>query len=329
MATTLHDSFGPSADLVAAINNAAFNPGTTQKLKLFSESGISTTDALIDRYTDTLRLVPVAPRGGTADPYQSGTQDAVKVSAVHLPTRGSVYADEVQDKRGFGMADLDSPAALLKRKMTGMKQNLEATNERLRLGVIMGRMFDADGSELVDFYALFGITQISLSLDLNVTTTPILNRVIDAQRAAEDGCGGNVPTGYVALAAPDFMDSLRQNPAYDTSLRYGRPSALMADFRTGITVGDTTFIEVRTPPGQTTRIPAGEAFMVPLGIVDLLLTRYAPADYMSTVNSPGLPLYAKSEAMPLDKGYFLEAQSNPIHFCSRPGAIIRLTAAAE
>jgi hypothetical protein len=91
-------------------------------------------------------------------------------------------------------------------------------------------------------------------------------------------------------------------------------------------VGDTTFIEIRSTPGMPVRIPAGESFLVPLGITDLLLTRYAPGDYMETVNTPGLPLYAKSEEMPMGKGYALEAQSNPINFCTRPGAIIRLTA---
>jgi hypothetical protein len=121
------------------------------------------------------------------------------------------------------------------------------------------------------------------------------------------------------------MDALRLNPAYDTALRYGRPADLLKDFRTGITVGNTTFLECRSAPGLPVRIPTGEAYLVPQGIAELLVTRYAPGDYMDAVNSPGLPLYLKSEELPFGKGYGLEAQSNPINFCSRPGAIIRLT----
>lgn len=326
-ANILQDAFGSSAELTAAINKAPFNPGTLAKLKLFTEHGIATTEAMIDYATDVISLVPVAPRGGVAEPYQSRTQEGVKISALHLPTRGSVFADECQDKRAFSTTDFDSPTALRSRKMSGMRKNIEATIENLRFGTIRGKILDFDGSELLDLYALFGITQTSLSLALNVSTTQILNLVIDCERASEDACGGDVPSGFVALSAPDFMDKLRANPAYDTALRYARPSDLMKDFRTGIIVGNTTFLECRSTPGLPVRIPAGESYLVPQGIADLLLTRYAPSDYMETVNTPGLPLYSKSEEMSMGKGYALEAQSNPINICTRPGAIIRLTAA--
>ncbi len=325
-ANLLHDAFGSSTELTAAINKAPFNPGTLAKLKLFTEQGISTTDAMIDYATDVISLVPVAPRGGVAEPYQSGAQEGVKISALHLPTRGSVFADECQDKRAFGTTDLSSPMVLRTRKLSGMRRNIELTVEHLRYGAIRGKVLDADGTELLDLYALFGITQTSLSLALG-TTTAILNKVIDAERASEDACGGDVPSGFVALSAPDFMDALRANSAYDTALRYGQPSELLKDFRTGITIGNTTFIECRSTPGLPVRIPAGESYLVPQGIADLLLTRYAPADYMESVNSPGLPLYAKSEAMDFDKGYLLEVQSNPININTRPASVIRLTAA--
>jgi hypothetical protein len=327
MASNLfQDTFGNAVELTAAINRAPFNPGTLAKLKLFAESGISTTEAVIDYATEVIRLIPVAPRGGVADVYQSGTEDGVKISALHIPVRGSVLADECQDKRAFGTADLDSPTALRTRKLSGMRKNIEATIENLRFGAIRGKVLDADGSELLDLYALFGITQTSLSMNLNVAATPVLKRTIDAQRASEDSLGGDVPAGFIALSSPSFMDSLRFSQGYEVGIELSRPNEMLKDYRTGIQVGDTTFIEIRSTPGMPVRIPAGESFLVPLGITDLLLTRYAPGDYMETVNTPGLPLYAKSEEMPMGKGYALEAQSNPINFCTRPGAIIRLTA---
>ena len=36
----------------------------------------------------------------------------------------------------------------------------------------------------------------------------------------------------------------------------------------------------------------------------------------------GLPIYSKSEPMKMDRGIELEAQSNPIHLCTRPNAVI-------
>jgi len=46
---------------------------------------------------------------------------------------------------------------------------------------------------------------------------------------------------------------------------------------------------------------------------------------VETVNTMGLPLYAKSEPLPLGKGYRLEAQSNPLNLVTRPAAMIKLT----
>ena len=45
---------------------------------------------------------------------------------------------------------------------------------------------------------------------------------------------------------------------------------------------------------------------------------------METVNTIGLPLYAKQELMRMNKGVELEAQSNPLNLCTKPRAVIKL-----
>jgi len=46
---------------------------------------------------------------------------------------------------------------------------------------------------------------------------------------------------------------------------------------------------------------------------------------METVNTLGVPYYAKQEPRRMGKGIDLEAQSNPITLCTKPRAIIKLT----
>jgi hypothetical protein len=46
---------------------------------------------------------------------------------------------------------------------------------------------------------------------------------------------------------------------------------------------------------------------------------------METVNTIGIPYYAKQEARRMNKGIDFEAQSNPINLCTRPRAIVKLT----
>ena len=69
-----------------------------------------------------------------------------------------------------------------------------------------------------------------------------------------------------------------------------------------------------------------EAYAVPKGVPERFITRFAPADYMEAVNTNGLPYYAKQEAGKFGKAVELEAQSNPLHLCTRPRAVIKLSA---
>lgn len=67
----------------------------------------------------------------------------------------------------------------------------------------------------------------------------------------------------------------------------------------------------------------------PEGVPGMFRTVYSPADYMETVNTVGVPYYAKQERMAFDKGVELEAQSNPICFNQLPEAVIKLSVAAS
>jgi hypothetical protein len=64
-----------------------------------------------------------------------------------------------------------------------------------------------------------------------------------------------------------------------------------------------------------------EARFVPAGVPGLFITRFAPADYEETVNTVGLPRYAKQIPMDNGKGRKLEMQTNAISLCTRPGCL--------
>ncbi|MOA17817.1 hypothetical protein D3C78_1380860 [compost metagenome] len=68
-----------------------------------------------------------------------------------------------------------------------------------------------------------------------------------------------------------------------------------------------------------------QALLIPEGVPELYISCFAPADYMETANTQGLPYYSKLEPLPFNKGMAGEAQSNPLHLCTRPRAQILLT----
>ncbi len=68
-----------------------------------------------------------------------------------------------------------------------------------------------------------------------------------------------------------------------------------------------------------------EARVVVKGVPELFITRFAPADYEETVNTVGLPFYAKQWARQDGKGRHLQVQMNAISLCTRPGVLRKLT----
>jgi hypothetical protein len=112
----------------------------------------------------------------------------------------------------------------------------------------------------------------------------------------------------------------------ETYLNTAMASALRGDARDTFEFGGCTFERYRGRVGDIGYVADDEAWAVPEGVSELFITRFAPADYMETVNTNGLPYYAKQELMDFGKGVELEAQSNPIHLCTRPKAVIKLTA---
>ena len=79
--------------------------------------------------------------------------------------------------------------------------------------------------------------------------------------------------------------------------------------------------------GTTHRfIASGEGHCFPVGTMNSFVTYFAPADFNETVNTLGLPLYAKQTARKFDRGIEIHTQSNPLPLCLRPAVLVKVTA---
>jgi len=89
-------------------------------------------------------------------------------------------------------------------------------------------------------------------------------------------------------------------------------------------LGGIFFENYRGKIGSTNFISDTEAQIFPVGAPSLFQTINAPADYIETVNTVGLPFYAKQERMAFDRGISINTQSNPLNVCTRPRTLIKL-----
>ena len=159
-----------------------------------------------------------------------------------------------------------------------------------------------------------------LALSLNPThagPTPALMR---ASTSSASGGGGDAfgsvttigtgtsitpsPLGMkanTALVAPDFFDKLISHPKVEQAYQYYSSTGaqpLREDVRRRFPFAGLVFEEYNatvtlSTGGTETLVPAGEGIAFPLGTMDTFVTYGAPANLIETVNTMGLPMYAR------------------------------------
>lgn len=210
-----------------------------------------------------------------------------------------------------------------------MRRNLDATIEYQRMGAIKGQILDADGSTvLLDLFTTMGVAQQTKAMVLGTAGTKVKQKVTEAIRLMEDELGGMMYQGARALCSRSFFDSFTNHSSVEAAFdRWQNGEMLRTDNRKGFYFCGVFWEEYRGKVGSVDFVGDGDAYLVPEGVPDLFVTNFAPADYMETANTNGLPYYSKQEALRMNKGVEVEAQSNPISICTRPRSIIKLGAA--
>lgn len=322
------DAFSVSS-LTAAINEQPHQPGRIGSLGLFQEEGVSTTAVTIEYNQGGLSLVPVGERGKPVSPQERDARNLRSFVVPHLKKDDTLLADAVQNLRAFGSeTEVETVQNVVNQRLARMNRDLDATIEFHRVGAIKGLILDADGSSVIyDLYDEFGITQETVSLGLGTGTTNVRNKILEAVRKSEDKLGAAAVSGYRIFFGRTLFDQFTGHGKVEQAWeRWNEGEMLRIDPRGGFLFGGAFCEEYRGKVGSQAFIGDTEAYLVPEGVADLFITRFAPADYMETANTLGLPKYAKQEPLRMNRGIEFEAQSNPLNLCTRPGAIIKLTA---
>lgn len=321
------DAFG-FTKLVAAINKVPYVPTLIGSMRLFADEGVSTLTVAIEMQNGVLTLVPTAARGAPGAVKNVERRNVRNFSPVHLPQRVAVMADEVQGLRAFGSETEEEVAmTYLEKKLAVARRDLDVTHEWQRMGCLKGQVLDADGTTVIyNYFTEFGVAQTTQSIAFSVTTTKVLQAVVQLKRAVEDKLGGVMCSGIEVLCSAEFFDAFTGHAAVAESYKYQQSQFLRADNREGFEFGGVTWREYRGQIGATRFIAANEAYAIPMGVPDLFKSVYAPAPYLESVNTMGLPFYAKRKTLDYDTGLEVQCQSNPLHICTRPDAVVKLTA---
>lgn len=314
--------------LTATVNKLPYKPAKIGAMRLFEEQGVTTTSVEVELQDNVLSLLDVQPRGTSGFINPRTKRQLQSFGIPHLPQRDAVMADVVQNIRAFG-SENQTQAVLdvVTQRMATMRTANEYTIESHRVAALQGNYYDAAGN-VQSLFNTFGVTEKVIPMGITVGTTEVLKKCTAILDAMDEAMGGTPFDGVHVMCSPSFFDDLIVHPKVkELYLNSVDNATLRGENRTTFEFGGVTFERYRGT--ADVKITDGEARAFPNGAPGLFITRFAPANYAETVNTIGLPMYAKMEPMAFNKGYELEVQSNPLNLCTRPEALIRIKRTAS
>lgn len=324
------DAFGV-VQLTAAINEVDFVPGRLGQMGLFMPSFLSTTSLAVERVGDTLKLITSTERGAPADKNTAAKRKMHNLKIPHIPIEDTIPADEVQNVRAFGSGtELEAIQDKVNERLASMSRKIDATIEHLRIGAVKGVILDGDGTTtLYDLFSEFGVSQITeIDFDLDnadPASGAVTRKCNEVIRNIEDELGGATYTGVHGMVSSQFFDDLVAHKEVRETFLYQQGGLLRErSARRTVFYGGITFEEYRGKVGNVSFVADNKAHFFPVGVPDLFIEAYAPADFIETVNTVALPKYAKQAVDSRFQRYVeLHAQSNPLPICTRPRVLIK------
>lgn len=308
--------------------------GRLNEMGLFPSEGINTSTALIEEKQGYLTLLNTRPHGSPGSVNIDGKRKMRSFSVPHIPHDGIIEPNQVQGVRKFGSSnEAETAVSVMEKRLESMRRNHAITLEFLRMGALKGVILDADFSTIYDLFDEFEKTQEVINFQLDVDTTDVKKKCLDLKRYMSRNLMGEISTGVHVLVSPDFFDNLTNHPAVKTAYeRWQDGAALRTDMRSNFVFAGVTFEEydgeATNSAGTTVQfIASNEAHAFPVGTANAFKTFFAPADFMETVNTIGLELYAKQESAEFNRGVKIHTQSNPLPMCMRPELLVKITGA--
>ncbi|NIZ11081.1 major capsid protein [Pseudooceanicola sp. HF7] len=319
--------------LTAALNSQPFVPGQVGATGIFHEEGVQSTTIKVEEQNGTLSIIEPTERGGPGVTIADDDRRLIPFEIDHFEINDSVKADEVQGVRLLGSTDqLETMQNRVDSKLERHARRLDATLEHQRVGAIKGIILSGKGKVLHNLYDRFGIAvpgAVSLGLDGDVSklATAIKQNIVIPMEDALDEAYSGIHAWCGDQLHAYLWDQPEVRETYlaqsGGTLRDGAPDV----FR----FGQVTWERYRTGKkasaanGGAPFIAANEARLVPLGVPELFITRFAPADLEETVNTIGLPRYGHQYPMANGKGRHLDSQMNAISLCTKPGVLRKIT----
>lgn len=325
-----NDAFGV-VPLTDAINKIPFVPGRAGAVCEWNEQGVASTSIMLEEISGSLQLVNPSQRGGPGTTAAKDKRTMRSLVVPHYEINDFINADEVQGVRAFGTENqLDTVLAVVNRRLQSHAQlRMDPTLEYQRIGAVKGIILNADGSTLYNLFTEFGVSQpgeVDFDLDNATPASGVVRKkCAGVIRTIATALGGLPYRRVYAFCGDAFWDDLiAHTEVRETFLNQQEAAKLRGGsaYET-LDYGGITFENYRGAAGGSAFVNTDKAHFFPVGVPGFWRTVYSPADYEDTVNTIGLPRYARQYPTANGKGRHLDSQMNALNYATMPGALVQ------
>jgi hypothetical protein len=346
------DAFG-LVSMVAAVNNIDHVPGRAGQTAFAGVgSGVNTTTVAIERKGTALSLVPTSVRGGQSPQERQTKGQLFSLDIPQIKLEETIAASSIQGVREFGSTNvLRGAQTIVNTQLNKIVSRMDLTLEHHRLGALKGIIRDADGSVLRNLFSDFGV-DAPADFHFNLSdwhsdgdwASAVRVQCQKLTRYMRRNAKMTLPstTKVWAFCGDNFFDRIVENGSVKkTAFGYERAATLLGDnYADGVFYFAGVFFENYAGTDEITGeeasdgemvgkvgIASNEARVFLTGVPGLYEEYYAPGDFFDTVNTIGLPRYARLAVDDEFQRYVkLHVQQNPLPICTRPQTLVRALA---
>ena len=333
-----------SVTLTDEVNLIPNDYGMLNALNLFPAEPISTTVVGIDRVGNSIRVLPDKPRGTRGPEMGADNENIFYLKVPHFPVADKIGPQDIQDKAVIvngrpQPATVDTATA---KKLAKLRRSHAITREYLKFQALKGLVKDGDGRTIVDLYAFFGITKVTVDLVLGTPGTDIVSKLEEIRTSVLSKVQGDTVSRVEVVIGSSLMSRLVQHakfekywlntPAAQELIKLDR-HRLGQDFGRVIDTGTLLLREsVGSVPVNNGGTIVNELLMAtdkgvayPTGTSDMFACYDAPPHHIERVNQPGEEIFISEKVLDHGEGVELKSQSNPLPIVKRPEALVEIT----
>lgn len=307
--------------------------GLINELGIFAHEPVSQHSITVEAIEGTLGLITDQVRGARNLVNKDDTRKLYSFAVPHFPLDDYVTPQDVVGKRAYAKPDAaETTDAVIARKLARIRQNHAVTLEAARAYALTnGAVYAPNGTVVGNYYTTFGIVRKEIDFVFGTATTDLLAKIEEGIAHIQDNIrDGSVVNEVVVLCSPGFFAKLiahattKEAYKYYTSTQEPLRQRLGSGLYRRFVHGGATFVEYRGSYNGSALIPAGDAYMLPLGTSDTFVSYFSPANRFDLIGTAGEEAYVFSYADPKGNKIELQSESNHLHLVRRPQCIVRL-----